>query len=71
MSSYSMCDRFQKLIDYEIQCLKKYDLKLNCLHILKSNLCNFLEFKSVNDLNIPTKFSKIAESVIQVLHTGS
>ena len=48
MSSSTMCDLFQKLINYEIQCLKKYDLKLNCLHILKSNLCKLLE----SDLNL-------------------
>ena len=38
-----MCDRLRKLINYEILCLKKCDLKLNCLHILKSNLCKYLE----------------------------
>ena len=48
MSSSILCDIFQKLINYEIQCLKKYDLKLNCLHILKSNLCKYLE----SDLNL-------------------
>ena len=48
MSSSTMYDLFQKNINYEIKLFKKYDLKLNCLHILMSKLRKLLE----SDLNL-------------------